>query len=105
MSERTDQHLLQLWASRGDETAFRAFADRYSGFVFGTARRRIADSSLAEEITQDVFAAAARQAAKLCSHVSVTAWLHRTTMLTVLDRMRRHARQRRKIEILVDDLR
>ncbi|HVK57625.1 MAG TPA: sigma-70 family RNA polymerase sigma factor, partial [Candidatus Kapabacteria bacterium] len=100
MSERTDQHLLQLWANRADEIAFRAFADRYSGFVFGTARRRISDSSLAEEITQDVFAAAARQAAKLSSHVSVTAWLHRTTMLTVLDRMRRHARQRRKIEDL-----
>jgi RNA polymerase sigma factor (sigma-70 family) len=100
MSEQTDQHLLQLWATRADEAAFREFAFRYAGFVFGTARRRVGDASLAEEITQDVFAAVARQAVRLHSHTSIAAWLHRTTMLTALDRLRRRARQQRKIEDL-----
>jgi RNA polymerase sigma factor (sigma-70 family) len=100
MTERTDQHLLQLWATGTDEMAFREFAARYAGFVFGTARRRVGDVSLAEEITQDVFATVARQAARLRSHPSIAAWLHRTAMLTALDRLRRRARQERKVEDL-----
>src|SRR5215207_6614795 len=98
MHEATDQHLLQLWANRSDDAAFREFAGRYAGFVFGSARRRVADAALAEEITQDVFAAAARQAARLATHASVAAWLHRATMLTALDRLRRRAGHERKIE-------
>src|SRR5689334_3925279 len=98
MSEPTDQHLLQLWTNHGDESAFRSIASRYAGFVFGSARRRVLDAALAEEITQDVFAALARQSSRLASHVSIAAWLHRTTMLIALDRLRRRARQERKIE-------
>jgi RNA polymerase sigma-70 factor (ECF subfamily) len=41
--------------SDGDETALVDLYDRYSGFVYGLARRTLIDRQAAEDVTQDVF--------------------------------------------------
>ena len=97
MSEATDHHLLRAWAERADEAAFCALTGRYAGLVFGAALRRVGDAGLAEEITQDVFAALARSARRLETHATLAGWLHRTAMLTALDRLRRRARHDRRV--------
>ena len=97
MSEPTDQHLLHEWAAHGCEAAFRSLLRRHGGFVYGAALRRAGDAGLAEEITQDVFARLAQNARRLISHPTLAGWLHRTTMLITLDRIRRMTRGARKL--------
>jgi RNA polymerase sigma-70 factor (ECF subfamily) len=98
MPSSTDQELLLAWAGQADEAAFRALSTRYAGFVYGAALRRVGESGLAQEITQDVFIVLARQARKLSSHVTLAGWLHRTAMLIALDRLRRKSRRERKLD-------
>jgi RNA polymerase sigma-70 factor (ECF subfamily) len=97
MSEPTDQHLLDEWAARHSEAAFRSLLGRHGGFVYGAALRRAGDAGLAEEITQDVFARLAQNARRLVSHPTLAGWLHRTTMLIALDRIRRMTRSARRL--------
>lgn len=97
MSEPTDQHLLNEWAARHSEAAFRSLLGRHGGFVYGAALRRAGDAGLAEEITQDVFARLAQNARRLVSHPTLAGWLHRTTMLIALDRIRRMTRSARRL--------
>ena len=97
MSEPTDVNLLHEWAAHGCEAAFRSLLRRHGGFVYGAALRRAGDAGLAEEITQDVFARLAQNARRLLSHPTLAGWLHRTTMLITLDRIRRMTRSARKL--------
>ena len=97
MSDRTDHNLLQSFAAQGDEESFRVLVGRYSGFIFGTAMRRLGDAGaaqeIAQEIAQDVFAALARKAGRLDARGSLAAWLHRAAMLAILDHLRRSRRR------------
>ena len=57
--------LLQDFATRKSEAAFRALADRYAGMVYHTALRQMRNPHEAEEITQAVFMALAQKAGKI----------------------------------------
>lgn len=98
MSDLSDKHLLTAWAERRDESAFRELLGRYAGFVFGAAVRRVGDAGLAEEIAQDVFAHLSQKAAGLLDHPTLAGWLHRSTMLISLDRLRRRKRHDQNLE-------
>ena len=98
MSVASDEHFLRAWAERADETAFRSLVGRYAGFVYGAALRRVGDAGLAEEITQDVFSRLSQNAARLSGHRALSGWLHRSTMLIALDRLRHRRRYDARVE-------
>ncbi len=55
------QHFEQF-VSEGSQSSFGHLVDGYCGLVFGTALRRMGDTQLAEEVTQDVFTKLAEKA-------------------------------------------
>src|SRR5207247_6762930 len=60
-----DCELVTAYAARGSETAFRALVARHVHLVYATALRQVGNSTLAEEITQNVFIVLARKAPRL----------------------------------------
>jgi DNA-directed RNA polymerase specialized sigma24 family protein len=70
---------LARFAEKRDETCFAQVVEEFSGMVFNGALRRTGDRQLAEEVTQNVFAIAARKARSLSRHPQLTAWFHTTT--------------------------
>jgi RNA polymerase sigma factor (sigma-70 family) len=91
---RTDSQLLDDYARRGDEGAFREFVERLGGLVHAAALRQTRDRALAEEAVQNVFRAAAAKAAPLSRHVAPMAWLHRAARLECLHLLRAERRRR-----------
>src|SRR5438105_3239379 len=102
MNERSDQDLLREYAGRGLEEAFTALVDRHTSLVYGTACRKLGDSSSAEEITQTVFVILARKAAFLCHYANLSGWLHQTTLLECRQRLRTEWRRQRREEIAMN---
>ncbi len=74
----TDSQLLTRFARNRDEGAFARLVERNAGLVHGAAMRRLADRTLAEEVTQNVFTILARKADRLCHHPRLAAWLQKT---------------------------
>ncbi len=76
----TDAELLRRYADEKAEQAFGALVTRHVDFVYDCARRRLGgDAHLAEDVTQQVFTAVARQAVSLKNHPALNAWLFTTT--------------------------
>ncbi|HOW67084.1 MAG TPA: sigma-70 family RNA polymerase sigma factor, partial [Verrucomicrobiota bacterium] len=74
----TDRALLQEYATRGSELAFRELVARYIDLVYSTAARLVnGDAHLAEDIVQTVFTDLARLARTLSPEVMLGGWLHR----------------------------
>lgn len=74
------------------EGAFR----RHYGHVYGYFRRRVGDHGRAEELTQDVFAAAASSLpTERPGDPPVLVWLYAVARRRFADEARRHARDRR----------
>lgn len=84
-------------ASGRDEAVFALLVHHLGGLVFASALRRTGDRTLAEEITQNVFAILARKANSLRSHPNLSAWIFRTAQLESAKAMRRENRHQRKI--------
>jgi RNA polymerase sigma factor (sigma-70 family) len=75
-----DATLLRRFTRERAEAAFAELVRRHVNAVYSTARRRVGgDSHLAEDVTQQVFAALARRAASLVTHPALGAWLHTAT--------------------------
>ena len=75
-----DTELLSAYAAARDEAAFTEIVRRHLNLVYFAALRRTGgNGGLAEEIAQYVFAEAARKAASLARHATVTGWLYTTT--------------------------
>jgi uncharacterized protein (TIGR03435 family) len=83
-----DWQLLNDYATRNSEEAFRALADRYAGMVYHAALRPTANPHTAEEITQAVFIALAQKAGKIPKQTILHGWLFRATRFAVLNRLR-----------------
>jgi len=78
VNELTDSQLPGAYVEDRSETAFAELVRRHVDFVYSTARRLVQDGSLAQDVSQGVFVALARQAAELRDHPVLAGWLHRT---------------------------
>lgn len=75
-----DAELLRRYVERRSEVAFTTFVAHYLPLVYGAALRRTGgDATLAQDIAQAVFTAAAQNARALRRHATVAGWLYTTT--------------------------
>ncbi len=87
--ELSDEMLLAATA-RGDLDAFHVFYRRYAGRVFAYARRLGRDSTLAEDLTQEVFTAVWTRASTFRpDRGSAAGWLYTLTRNKLVDHWRR----------------
>src|SRR5881394_3340888 len=91
-----DRQLLEDYAARGSEPAFRTLVERHIGLVHGAAQRQVNDPALAEEITQAVFILLARKARTLPQAVAIVGWLFRTTRFVASRALRAEIRRQRR---------
>lgn len=98
----SENELLQAFAESRSEEAFAQLVRRYAGLVYSTARRRLANTALAEDITQIVFIRFAKNPPRLKTSAELAAWLHRTTVHATIDLWRSETRRRaREMEAVV----
>ena len=95
---------LAEFAESADEAAFARVVDEFGGLVFTSANRRTGDRELAREVTQNVFAIAARKAARLAVHPSPSAWFYTTTRLESAKALRTRQRHQRRVEALSKEM-
>lgn len=92
-----DRDLLRRYAELSDAGAFAAVVSRHVDAVYSTARRIVGgDAHLAEDVTQQVFTALARQAATVSVHPAIGGWLHRTTRNQAVQLVRAERRRRQR---------
>jgi RNA polymerase sigma factor (sigma-70 family) len=78
----------------GDIKVGRAFVRRFQGRVYGVAISLLGDPGMAEDVAQEAFVRAWRNAAAYDpARGSVSAWLLRTTHNLAIDTLRRHRPQ------------
>ena len=97
IADMNDWQLLQDYAKRGSEAAFRALVERHLGVIHAAAQRQVNDPQLAEEVTQAVFTLLARKAGSFRPEVVLPGWLFRTTRF-VAARAARSERRRQQRE-------
>ena len=97
MNSLSDQQLLRDYALHRSEAAFSELVRRRIDFVYSAALRMVRDAHLAEDVTQGVFMALARNARQLTDRPVLSGWLHRTAQniaaSTVRTDVRRRARE------------
>ena len=86
--------LLTAYRSSHSEGAFTELVRRYTNLVYAVAQRRLANSPLAEEVTQTVFLRLAQAAPKVTGESALVVWLHRTTIHVAIDAWRSETRRR-----------
>ena len=87
----TDTTLLQRWHNQRDQHAFAILAERYAALIFATCRRVTGDHHAAEDITQNVLLALARQRQTI--RKSLASYLHRTAHNHALNHLRSRDRR------------
>ena len=95
MAEATDFQLLQQYAQKGSEEAFKSLVDRYLNLVYSVAWSRLANEASAKDITQVVFAALASKAGHLSEKVILSGWLFQVTIHDCLDLIRAETRRKK----------
>jgi len=86
--------LLAEFRRTRSEAPFGALMRHYTNLVYSVARRRLANVSLAEDVTQSVFLRLAKAVPNVRSDAELVAWLHRTTVHASIDLWRAEARRR-----------
>ena len=94
MNSQTDSELLRAYAECSLEAAFAELVRRHVDLVYSAARRMVRDSHLAEDVTQAVFLALAKNAAHLANRPVLSGWLHRTTHNIASQTVRTDVRRR-----------
>jgi RNA polymerase sigma factor (sigma-70 family) len=101
VNDQTDLQLLRAYAESRSETAFAELVRRHVDFVYSAARRMVCDPHLAEDVTQSVFVAFAKNAAQLSDRPVLSGWLHRAAQniaaQTVRTIERRRAREQEAV--------
>jgi RNA polymerase sigma factor (sigma-70 family) len=94
VTTQTDSQLLRTYAERKLEPAFTELVHRHVDFVYSAARRMVRDPHLAEDVTQGVFVALAKQAPELADRTTLAGWLHRTAQNIAAQTVRTIERRR-----------
>jgi RNA polymerase sigma-70 factor (ECF subfamily) len=89
-------------AVAGDLLAGRALYDRHAARVYRLAYRMCGDRDLASDLTQDVFVRVFRQLGQFRGESAFTTWLHRVSVTTCLNTLRKVKRFRGR-EVDLDD--
>lgn len=84
-------HIIQK-ITQGDQDAFRELYDLFSEKVYNTALSYTQNEADAEEVTQDVFVAIFKNAAKFKGNSTVNTWVYRITVNTALNFLQRKKR-------------
>ena len=92
----TEQKTIRKAAS-GDRSAFRELVLEHSHAMFRVAWRLTSDKGVAEDIVQDALIKAWRKLGDFRMESSFRSWLHRITVNTAMDYLRKQAK-RKKIE-------
>jgi RNA polymerase sigma factor (sigma-70 family) len=89
-----DADLLSAYSESGSEKAFAELVGRFLPLVYGAALRRVGgDVHGAQDVTQMVFVALAREAPKLVRHPDLTGWLFTTTRFIAANLVRAERRR------------
>ena len=94
VNDETDSQLLKAYAEHRSEEAFSELLHRHLDFTYGAALRMVRDPHLAEDVTQAVFLALARQAGALSERQILSGWLHRTAQNIAAQTVRTIERRR-----------
>jgi len=94
VNEQTDSQLLRNYAGHRSEAAFSELVRRHLDLVYSVALRMVRDSHLAEDVTQGVFLALARNASQLSGRLVLSSWLHRTAQNIAAQTVRTIERRR-----------
>ena len=76
MNDKSDPQLLADYDHSRSEPAFTELTRRHLDFVYSAALRMVRDPHLAEDVTQSVFVALAKNAAQLKTRPTISGWLH-----------------------------
>jgi len=96
VNDQADSQLLRAYAERRSEPAFTELVRRHVDFVYSAALRMVCDSHLAEDVTQAVFVALAKNATQLTDRPVLSGWLHRTAQNIAAQTVRTDVRRRRR---------
>lgn len=98
MKAGSELDLLTRYSRDGEESAFAEIVRSQLDWVYTAARRIVVDPHLAEDVTQSVFLALAREAGavahRLAEGMPLSAWLHRTTRNVAAKLVRTEERRR-----------
>jgi RNA polymerase sigma-70 factor (ECF subfamily) len=89
---QTEQQTIRK-AAAGDRVAFRQLVMDHSHAMFRLAWRLTADEHAAEDIVQEAFIKAWRKIGEFRMESSFKSWLHRITVNTAMDYLRKHSRR------------
>lgn len=90
-----DAELLSRYAEGKSEAAFAELVRRHVDFVHAAALRRVGgDAQLAQEVTQHVFTALAREAGRLARHPVLCGWMFTATRRIAAQAVRTERRRR-----------
>ena len=90
---QTEQKIIRK-AAAGDRVAFRELVLEHSHAMFRLAWRLTSDESVAEDIVQEAFIKAWRKIGSFRMESSFKSWLHRITVNTAMDYLRKQSRRR-----------
>jgi len=90
---QTEQKIIRK-AAKGDRAAFRQLVLEHSHAMFRLAWRLSGDETAAEDIVQEAFIKAWRKIGEFRMDSSFKSWLHRITVNTAMDYLRKHVRRK-----------
>ena len=94
--ETSDRDLIREYARNGAEASFGELVHRHIDLVYSTAFRVLRNAELADEVSQRVFVALARNAKKLEDRAVLAGWLHQTARHFALETVRSEERRRQR---------
>ena len=90
---QTEQKIIRR-AARGDRAAFRELVLEHSHSMFRLAWRLSGEETAAEDIVQEAFIKAWSKLGEFRMDASFKSWLHRITVNTAMDYLRKHVRRK-----------